>query len=339
MLGVALQRRNDQILVAILCMLFLLLFMGTRYYVGCDYTGYLNRYEETSIHTPLTGAFALPEWGFELIVIGVVTSGLDFVWVNIVSSAIMLCCWFYFIRQFPNPLMILALLFPVIIMQLGMSGLRQALSVSFVMVASISFINQKRLATAFWILFAAQFHSSAYILLPLAALAGARISFGRLTWTAVALLPIALFLLGDRIDTYQDRYIEQIYGDQSSGGAVFRYFLVLIPTVLFFLNLQKMEEAFPRYHGLLTIFNLATISAAPLIFLSTFALHRFSFYLMPFSIVTFICVIRVMFKPEDLRLGLLLPPAVYAVYAIGWQTLSGHYQSCYVPYQSVLFLS
>lgn len=337
LLGISIQRRLDQMVAMAVCFLFLLIFMGWRYYVGCDYAGYLYRYVHTPPHEPLSAAFLNPEPGFELIMRFVVTSGLGYEWLNIICSLIILVCYWIFLRSHERPLLMLALMFPVLLMQLSMSGLRQAIAVGILMVATVQFMKRRRLATALIILLASQFHASAVMFLPLAALAKTKISFGRLTYAAFLLVPFALFLLADRLETYQDRYIYEIYGDQSAGGAVLRYLLLLPPAVLFFTKLKEMEAAYPRSFELLKIFNLAIIAVAPLTILSSFALHRIIFYLMPFSIVTFVYVVRFVFKERDAPIALVIPPALYGIYAVGWQLFSSHFRNCYAPYQNLLF--
>lgn len=337
LLGLFIRERRAELIALLLALGFLLLFMGTRYYVGCDYSGYLSRYDNTPVDADWLYAFENPEPGFNLIMVGVVSSGLDYMWVNLICSAIMVLCWYRFLRHHDHQLMILALLFPIIVMQLGMSGLRQAIAVSMIMAASVPFSEGKKFQTFLWVLLAAQFHTSAYVFLPLGALAGVKVSFGRVTWAALALLPLGLWLLSDRLELYQDRYIEQVYGDQSSGGAVFRYFLMIPATVLFFSKMQTFEKWYPRHFNSLKFWNLAIAALFPLVFLSSFALHRFNYYVMPFSIVTFVLVAQLLFLRRFHFVAILLPPLFYGIYTIGWQAMSSHFRSCYEPYQSVLF--
>ena len=337
MLAIFVRRRQFELVTVFLCLAFLVLFMGTRYYVGCDYAGYLSRYDNTPVYSSLLDAFKAPEPAFNLIMIGVVTSGLDYLWVNLISSAIIVACYWYFLRHHSYSLMILALCFPILIMQLGMSGLRQAIAVAMVMAASIPFTQGRRFATFMWIVVAAQFHTSAYVFLPLVALVGVRVSFGRMTWAAMAALPLLLWLLSDRLEVYQTRYVEQAYGDQSSGGAVFRYFLMFPVSVLFFVNRERIMKAFPNHFETLKIWNLAILALAPLTILSSFALHRFNYYVMPFNLVSFVYVSHLMFTRRFHFVAVLIPPLVYGIYTIGWQSMSSHFRACYVPYQSVLF--
>lgn len=336
-LALIIRRRQEQFAFLMLIMIFLLLFMGGRYYVGCDFFGYLSRFENISPMTPITNALDVHEPGFELLITSVRIWGLSFVWVNILSSLIVLGCYWRFLRYQHFPLMILAVLFPIMIVQLSMSGIRQAIAVGFLMVASVSFLKNNRLMTAFWILVGAQFHISVIMTLPLAFLAGFRISLGRITLAATLLLPVALWLLADRIGLYQDRYVDEIYGDQSSGGAIIRYMLVAPPAVLFFIYRSKFAKAFPEHFELHKLMSLAILAISPLIFLSSFALHRINFYLIPFSIVIFIYVCRVIFTGTNEFIGKILPALTYGSYFVAWQLTSFHYGHCYADYQSYFF--
>src|SRR5690606_28407321 len=126
---------------------------------------------------------------------------------------------------------VMVLSFPVLVVQLAMSGLRQALATALLMVAYAAFVKGRRLSVAVWILLASQFHTSSIIFLPMVLLVGKRVSAVKLMTAMVLLSPVVAWFLGMRLEVYSDRYVEQIYGESSSSGAWFRYVLVLIPFI------------------------------------------------------------------------------------------------------------
>lgn len=317
---------------------FLLLFMGTRYETGCDYKTYETRFTSLYYQTDYRAFLLREEPGFHMLNRLVHDMGLDFMWLNFFAAFIFLVGLIRFVRLSPSPLLLLALLFPVIIVQLGMSGIRQAIALSFLLNALHHFVQGRRIKTGIWIFIGAQFHQSAYLFLPLAIMAGTNFTW-RLAIASVAFIGPASFLfLGERAEVYTDRYIDQIYGENASGGALFRYALALAPCLIFELYVKRVQSLAPSLYPLLRIFSILTILLAPLAFISTVALHRMTFYVLPVTSLIFVCTIMMIPKPNILsRRWLILPVGTLGVYLIGWFIGSRHAALCYVPYESFLF--
>lgn len=328
--------RRDTGLWLVAALLGLVVFIGTRDHVGCDFGPYLLRYESIDPSVPVLTALSEAEPGFQLLLRLVVAAGLDFLWLNLIAAALTMGMYFLFLRAQFNPLMILALLFPVVLMQLSMSGIRQGLATAALAAATVPFLKGQRLATGLWILFGAQFHASVAAFLPIAFLAGRQISTLRLGLGVMLAGPVAAYLIADRIELYQDRYVEQIHGEMTSGGAGFRYLLVLLPTVLFLLHHRQVRAAFPQHFELMKLFAIIALALAPLLVLSSLALHRLTYYVMPISTVTFVSLSHLIFPPAWQIWGRLLPVLIHAVYTIAWQLLSAHAQACFLPYRSYL---
>jgi hypothetical protein len=317
---------------------FLLVFMGTRYDTGCDFRAYEARFLYTYGDPSYMAYVTKEEPGFHWLNLLVHQLGLDYMWLNVFGSLIFVVCLIRFVRIAPAPMLLLSIMFPVVILQLGMSGLRQALAVAFLMQAMISFVAVRRINAGLWILLAAQFHQSAYLFLPLAFMAGRKFSWTMAAASLAVLGPAAYFLLGERADVYSDRYVEQIYGENSSGGAVLRYVLAVLPCVLFELQIKRVRRLLPRLYPLLRVVSLMTFALAPIGLLSTVALHRMTFYVLPGTLLIFVCAVMVLPKAHTLsRKFMVLPAGVLLTYMLGWFTLSRHSSICYVPYESFLF--
>ncbi len=316
--------------------IFLITFMGFRYETGCDYHGYLNRWINYNVPASVGDIFRGEEVGFALLTASIKASGLGYTWLNVAASVILVACYVAFARAHRFAPLILALLFPVVIVQLGMSGIRQALAGGFLMLALNAFMRRQKLWTATLILLGMQFHASVVIFLPLALLAGREVGTIRLVLALAVLGPVASLLLADRFDTYSDRYIEQIHGAVTSGGAVIRYALVALPVLLFVRLRHKVKAHFPEVYPLLKISALMITSLAPLVLLSTIALHRLNYYLMPASILIAVYVGAVAFRGRTT--GQWLAVLAYGSYSFLWFLSSSHAQACYVPYENTLFL-
>lgn len=318
-------------------LIFLFWFMGWRFYVGCDFLGYLSRYENTFPWGSPLRALDSKEPAFELIMTSVKINGLPYLWINIICSAIILLSYFRYFRTSSQPLRELSLLFPVIIVQLSMSGLRQGIAVAMLTAACAEFIKGRRLATAAWIILAAQFHNSVAAFLPLALLVGRSISFRQLLLAVAVLTPVAAYLMGERFDDYADQYVRQIYGESASAGAFPRYILVLLPSLYFWKFRREFQEKMPEWYPLFQAFSLGVIFIAPLFLVSSLIVHRMTFYFMPVTIMIAASAYRVCPINRMVPFVRWAPFLMYGGYFVSWFALSAHADSCYIPYQSYTF--
>jgi hypothetical protein len=330
--------RQASLVVSVLLGLGLWLFMGTRFATGCDFYGYLVRFETLYEGVDASAFYSSEEPGFHLLNVLIKELGLGYVWLNVAASLIYLVCVFRFSRLSPRPLLLVALFFPILIVQLGMSGLRQALAVGFLLLAFVQFVEKRKLRTAIWVVIAAQFHTSAYVFLPIALLAGTQVSVWRICAALMVLGPVAALFLDERIQVYSDRYVEQIYGESSSSGALFRYAVVLLPAIAFEMYKTRVRRVFPETYDLSRLFSLMTFALIPVALVSTVALHRFVYYVQPVSLLMFINVAMVLpRRGRASRQLLFIPALVLGLYMLGWFGMSRHADYCYVPYQSYLF--
>ena len=245
---------------------------------------------------------------------------------------------FKFARNHSRPLLLIALVFPILVIQLSMSGLRQALAVAFLMGALDAFLHAKRLQVVLYILIGASFHQSLVILLPLALMVGRSYSFARVVGAIVILMPIAAYMLSGRAEVYQDRYIEEIYGSMESSGAIFRLGLMVITAIIFELNTRRMARMYPNEYNLMRLFALVSFALIPVMLINTVALHRLIFYVVPMQAYILAALPRAMFtNRQSIRLAELGAVAMYAAYILVWFSASRHANICYVPYQSYWF--
>jgi len=329
--------RRSALMVMLFWLLFLTVFSGTRYYTGCDFTGYLNRFEKIVPYLTFnTAAFVMDEPGFNILNLVIYQLDLGFMWVNLVCAIVFSVCFWLFARRHPSPLLLLTLALPIFFIQLSMSGVRQAMAAAFLMLAMNAFSDKKKLWTAFWIFIGAQFHQTAIIFLPLAFIAGREISAARVLGAAVFLGPLAGLFLGERLEVYSDRYIEQIYGSQESSGATLRLGMLLFASILFELNRDRMKALFPQHYQLMRTFSLASFALIPVFLISSVAVHRLIFYVLPANLFMLACLPYAMFGRGGWQVGKLLPLGLYFSYIAVWFSFSRHANICYVPYESFL---
>ncbi|AQA16908.1 hypothetical protein BST95_00400 [Halioglobus japonicus] len=328
-------RRQNVLLLFALFFLFVA-FVGFRFETGCDYTGYFLRWSNFDVNADFWSG--LNEPGFFLLTKTVKSLGLDYVWLNVICAAI----FFYFAVSFsyrhPRPLLLLAIMFPLLVIQLSMSGVRQALAVALLMGAFGAFFDGSRIKVAAYVLLASTFHQSAVIFLPLALMVGRTVSYWRMILAMLLLMPVALYLLSDRLDVYQARYFEETYGEMESAGALLRLGLIIIISLLFFNYRKRMRKYFPKEYSLMEIVALASLFLVPIAFVNTVVVHRLIYYVAPMQLFTFAALpyaMSVHFGGR--RFSELIPAGVFLLYVVVWFSLSSHARTCYVPYDSFLF--
>lgn len=322
---------------AIVAGTLLVLLMGGRRRVGCDYGAYESRF--SSLYPSEYGwadAFSESEGGFHWVNVLARDLGWGFNGVIMLCAAVYGACLVRFSRLAPRPLALIAIAFPILVIQLGMSGMRQAMATAFLMLAYAAFAERRQWLTAAWIGIAYLFHESAIALLPMAFLARRQVSPKYLVLGVLLLAPVAGWLLGDRLEIYSARYVEQIYGENASGGAWFRYAAAVLPFILFWWKRRKVQEVFPALYPLLWLFMVLTFALVLVGAVSSVALHRLTFYVLPVSLLAFLCVVESIFAPGSRRFAWAFPFAMYGLYILSWFLLSRHGTSCYIPYQSWL---
>jgi hypothetical protein len=313
--------------------IFLIWFMGFRYETGCDYSGYFHRWVQFNTLTSFTDLLQVEEAGFALLMGSIKGAGFEYTWLNVAASALMVFCYIRFASAHPFGPLILTLLFPVIIVQLGMSGLRQGLAGGFLMLAFNAFMHGQRLRTAIWIIVGMQFHASVIIFLPIALLAGQQVNTTRLAVALAILAPVAGLMLSERFETYENRYIANVV---TSGGASIRYALIFLPVPFFWLHQKKLQRVFPEVFPLLKLGALVILSLAPLNILSSIALHRLNHYIMPLSILLCVYVGAILFRKTSQ--GHWLAALAYGSYSFFWFLSSWHANICYTPYENTWFM-
>ncbi|MDA9900450.1 EpsG family protein, partial [Planktomarina temperata] len=169
--------RRTLVYLITLCVLFI--FSGFRYEVGCDWTGYLNQWEIQK-NLPLQIALLNSEPLWWAMIDLIQSSGASYPWMNVASSGIFFLGVHVIARRQPDPLGFLILLFPILIINMPMSGIRQAAGIGIMCFAIISFIDKRTFWFVTFVLLAAAFHNSAIIFLLLAPLVGENYSRSRL---------------------------------------------------------------------------------------------------------------------------------------------------------------
>lgn len=307
------------------------LFSAFRYEVGCDWGGYLNQYE-TFIRVPLDQAFAMREPLWTLLVISHRELGLPYPWLNVVSSAIFFFGLHRFARRQPDPLALVILLFPVLVLNMPMSGIRQGAAIGIMFLAWNAFVDRSTLRFVLFVLIAGGLHSSAVLFLLLAPLAGGGMSRRRLLLSAVLAVPGALLLLSSGAgEVATTRYLNT---GMEANGALYRLLLLQFAALpLLFSWGRTWRQRFPDEHRLVVIGSLGMVASLVLLPVSSVIADRIGYYFVPIQAMIFARI-------PQMRLGASrafmtgAPYLLLLVLLSGWVLLSRHFEICYLPYRS-----
>lgn len=315
-------------------LLALFLFSAFRFQVGCDWSGYYYQYlKAANIDWLSLTKSREPLWWASL---GWIQDmGLPYPVANIVSSAVFFIGVHVLARRQPDPLGFLVLLFPILIINLPMSGVRQGAAIGLVCIAFASFIDRRPIWFALWVVFAAGFHASALIFLLLLPLGTGRYTKTRLLLAAMLAIPGAFLLATSEIgEVASSRYIGT--GVEAFGG-IFRTGVLGLSALYFFLFVRKKWlRIFPRDYSLASIGAIGMMLAFLLVPVSSVIGDRFGYYLIPIQAMIFARLPYLPFRSTPALHAALPYVGLLLVFTV-WTQLSLHFQQCYIPYNSWLF--
>lgn len=312
----------------------LFVFSAFRYQVGCDWSGYYYQYLGAD-NFEWSSVTEIPEpiwWA----ILGLIQHmGLPYPVTNIISSAIFFLGVHVLARRQPDPLGFLVLLFPILIINLPMSGIRQGAAIGLLCIAFVAFIDRRPLWFAFWVVLAAGLHSSALILILLLPVTTGRYTRNRLMLAAILAIPGALILAsGEAAQVAASRYIGT---GVDAAGATFRVGLFGLSAVYFFLFVRKKWlQTWPQDYSLVSIGAIGMALVILLVPVSSVIGDRFGYYLIPIQAMIFA---RLPFLPfrANAAMHSALPYLGLSLVFMTWSQMSLHFDLCYIPYQTWLF--
>ena len=315
-------------------LLALFLFSAFRYQVGCDWFGYYNQYliAANTDWSFLTNSRE-PLWWATLG--SIQDMGLPYPVANIVSSALFFIGVHMLARRQPDPLGFLILLFPILVINMPMSAIRQGAAIGLVCIAFAAFIDRRPIWFAFWVVLAAGFHNSAMVFLLLLPIATGRYTKRRLLMAAVLAIPGIFFLAtSDAGELASTRYIDT--GREAFGG-IFRVGFLGLSALYFFAFIRKKwKRSFPQDYSLASIGAIGMMLAFLLIPISSVIGDRLGYYLIPVQTMIFARLPYLPFR-ANAALHCALPYLGLLLVFLVWTQLSRHFQGCYIPYQSWIF--
>ncbi len=313
---------------------FLFIFSAFRFEVGCDWSGYLHQYNVYGA-VPFAGLVQQSEPLWVGLFSLQVYWGLDYPWINVFSSMIFFAGLHVMARRQPNALAFLILLFPVLIINMPMSGIRQGAAIGIMCIAFMAFVDRALVRFVLLVFLAATLHSSALVFMLLAPLVTGKYSRTRLMMALILAAPGAFFLSGsEEAGVAVSRYINT---NTEAAGALFRVGVLGLSGLYFLMFLRaKWTTAFPEDFKLAMIGALMMVGALLLIPVSSVIADRLAYYLIPIQVLILARIPYFQWQ-HNKRLHVLFPYALLLTMFVVWTTLSSLFDQCYRPYQTWIF--
>ncbi|WP_306120778.1 MULTISPECIES: EpsG family protein [unclassified Roseitalea] len=306
------------------------IFSGFRYQVGCDWSGYGVNFD-IQARRSFQDALESREPAHWALITLIQRLGLSYTYLNVATSAIFFFGFHTLAKRQPNPVAFLVLAFPVLVINMPMSAIRQAVAIGFVCMAYSAFIDRKLIRYVTLLLLGSLFHSSAMMFLLLAPFVVSRYSINSFIVAGILSVPGLFFLLDTpAADLAVSRYIVR---DVDAAGSAFRLGLLTLTGIGFLLYLRRpWRRHFPEDYKLASIGAWLMVAFFSLFFVSTVIGDRFGYYLIPIQLMIF-ARIPYLFPARRSTMMTLAPYALLTLVFFTWTQLSWHFQHCYLPYQ------
>ncbi len=307
----------------------LIVFTGFGYWVGCDVSGYFNHWNFMQGEN-LQTALQMRDPGHWIVIALLQKWGLSYTSLQLFTSVIFFMGFHALARRQPHPMAMLALAFPVLIINMPMSALRQAQAIGWLCFAFNAFVDRAVLRYVFFVIVAALFHGSAMLFLALVPFIQLPLRYRSVFVGIVLLLPGLYFM---RQSVLVDRAMYYVDAEIEAAGALFRGGFLALSAVFFFWKVAPAWKVqFPRDYKLVSIGAIGMVLCLVVLPFSSVIADRIGYYLIPIQLLMFVRMPYLkglrgrQFWTFALWTGLVLMFVV-------WTLLSWHFQECYVPYK------
>ena len=172
---------------------------------------------------------------------------------------------------------------PYLITVVAMGYTRQGVAIGLAMVGLVALLNGRIVVFILWIGFAALFHKSAVVLLPLAILSGGKHRFVALIGILLSTALLFLLLLQESAEALIENYID---AEMESSGAAIRIAMNALPAFVFLIwrkryAMTERQCSFWTWVSFLALVFVGLLLVSP----SSTAVDRVALYWIPLQLV------------------------------------------------------
>lgn len=312
----------------------LFLFSAFRFEVGCDWVTYQKMFYNAKgidwlfipkLRDPLF--WTLLKW----------TNYMDFSYpfINIFCSAIFFIGVHILARRQPNPLNFLVLMFPILIINMPMSAIRQGAAIGLICIAFAAIIDKRPIRFLLWGFLATGFHTSALPVIALLPFATGRFNYKRIV--IAALLACLIFIILFYTGSGERASSVYVGANREAYGAPYRIGMLTLSALYFLLFVKKKwQQTFPQDYNITLLGVIGMILIVFLVPVSTIISDRYGYYLIPIQAMIFARLPYLRFKSNQ-QLYCALPYLGLFIAFIIWTQISYHFNTCYIPYENWIF--
>ncbi len=309
----------------------LLLVVGLRDHVGCDWLAY-EFYLERAARSDFSELWALSDPGYQLTNWISAQLGWGVYGNNVLCALIFTIGLFVFSRQQPLPWLAVAVAVPYLVIVVSMGYTRQAVALGFVFWALTALESRNLRRYLLLVALATLFHKTAVLMIPLGLFL-----FGR-GWAARAFAVVSVGLglwaafLADYQDTLWENYVQAAMISQ---GATIRVMMNVVPALVLLVFWNRWKAAFPQSRIWFWM-ALAAIACVPLLTQASTATDRIALYLTPLQVVVFsrLPVLATASATRNVLVAAII--LGYGLVLFVWLNFARH-AYCWIPYQNHLF--
>jgi hypothetical protein len=313
----------------------LFIFVAFRYEVGCDWEGYAYQYDKAYV-VGLAESLKDSEPGWWAMIYALSVSNIYYPWINVITAGIFFLGVHSLAKQQPSPAFFMAILFPVLIINMPMSGIRQGAAIGIMCYAVTCLMAGRWKRYALMVAIAASLHNSALVFVILTPLGIKHltpttriVTMGLLSGPAISLI-----VLGAAGQQAVDRYVDTGY---DANGAIYRLAMLAMSGVFFLVFLRRQwREEYPNDYALALFGSIALIVLVFLLPLSSVIADRLGYYLIPIQAV----ILARTSQLKAFRAGRLVALVIslgFLSFLYVWTSTSSNFRICYVPYQNWIY--
>lgn len=311
----------------------LIILIGLRNQVGCDWSTYLEGLELIK-DTPGDTFFNARESGYDLLSRLSLAISANIYGINFVCAAVFAGGLISLSRSQPYPWLSILVAIPYLVIVVAMGYTRQAAAIGFLMYG-FGYLSRGRLTPYLvFVLLAGLFHKTAFVF---TAFVLFRPGSGKLKGVLGVGLLIGLvgmdYLLG-QAGTFMLNYVENT---MESGGGQIRVMMNFLPALIFFTYWKKWGKIFGD-RWLWGLIALLTVVCVPLVFIASTAVDRMALYLIPLQLVVW-ARFPVLVQGSIERTFAFLAVIFYSAMVQYTWLVYGTHSYCWVPYHNLLFPS
>lgn len=306
--------------------IFVALMIGLRFEVGADWPTYKLLYSYAGL-ADLSRALAIGDPGFQFVNWAVRQTDVEIWLVNLICSGLFTWGLFRFAQAQPSPWLAIVVAVPYLIVVVAMGYTRQAAAIGILM-AGLAAVHRGASTFRFiiYVAFAALFHKTAVVALPLVVLASERNRLFNVLIGIIGSYFLYTSFLADSVERFVRNYIEAEY---SSQGAAIRVAMSIVPATLFLL-FQRQLGFSDRERRIWFLHSLAAFALLVLLLVlpSSTAVDRLALYIMPLQMAVLSRVPNVVGSRQGTVLVVLYSLAIQFV----WLNFATHAEF-WLPYK------